>query len=609
MDLNNSEVKNDKKALVTMIIGVVALVALVVGATYAYFTVTNDNNFGTKTIIANIPDLGSVALTSGASLTLNMTRALMMEDNIGAYYATPSGEPSASLTETNIATATVTGAGTFDCDYTITITPSATSAAKNLYTVYSGMSGTETGEIVLKVGNTTYDFKTATLSGPVNLTGKFEDLQAGSDQTIKASLKFTNTSSVQNALKGTDITFTFTASAFSCTAVNDPAVNEVVEDPNAPVSAMFIAGEDFYDKIDDDATTFRRVNSLPSQYENSSYVVSTSNSINPIYMWYNSANTSMDYYSESEKIYLNPDSSDMFQGASFTSLDLTGLDSSKVEDMNGMFNSCRSLTTLNISNFNTSKVTDMANMFYNCEVLTSLNLSSFDTSNVTNMQAMFLGTTLSTLNLSNFNTSKVTDMSEMFQYARVTSLDLSNFDTSNVSNMGNMFFDAINLSTLNLSGFDFSRLWTSYSPGLFRDNFALRTIDLTNAILPRNSSYMFYALNGASFNLTTITLTNVNTSYVTDMSYMFANNQNLVGLDLSSFNTSNVTNMEGMFDGDSSLTSLDLSSFNLLNVLNTDYMFRDVQVTTGYARTQAEANIFNNSLDIPNDLTFTVKNG
>ena len=42
--------KENKKVIVPIILGVFALVVLVIGATYAYFTVSAPNNFGTKTI-------------------------------------------------------------------------------------------------------------------------------------------------------------------------------------------------------------------------------------------------------------------------------------------------------------------------------------------------------------------------------------------------------------------------------------------------------------------------------------------------------------------------------------------------------------------------------
>ena len=58
----------------------------------------------------------------------------------------------------------------------------------------------------------------------------------------------------------------------------------------------------------------------------------------------------------------------------------------------------------------------------------------------------------------------------------------------------------------------------------------------------------------------------LNTSNVTDMSWMFSDCEALTSIGLSHFDTSNVTNMRGMFNRCSSLLSLDLSHFNTSNV-------------------------------------------
>lgn len=122
------------------------------------------------------------------------------------------------------------------------------------------------------------------------------------------------------------------------------------------------------------------------------------------------------------------------------SFNSSGLNTSNVTNMGGMFYSC-ALTSLDLSNFDTSNVTDMNDMFSFCRLLTSLNLSSFDTSNVTDMSGMFsMCTALTSLNLSNFDTSKVTKMNEMFtSCSALTSLDLSHFNISNVTDMAYMF--------------------------------------------------------------------------------------------------------------------------------------------------------------------------
>ena len=45
-----------------------------------------------------------------------------------------------------------------------------------------------------------------------------------------------------------------------------------------------------------------------------------------------------------------------------------------------MFNGCGGLKSLDLSHFNTSKVDDMSGMFYACRGLTSLDLSGWDLS-------------------------------------------------------------------------------------------------------------------------------------------------------------------------------------------------------------------------------------
>ena len=100
---------------------------------------------------------------------------------------------------------------------------------------------------------------------------------------------------------------------------------------------------------------------------------------------------------------------------SVKSIDCSGMDTSSVTDMNGMFSGCENLTSLNLSNFDTSKVTDMSGMFSGCENLTSLDLSNFDTSKVTDMDWMFFSCkSLAFINFEKFNAQNVLNMSFMF---------------------------------------------------------------------------------------------------------------------------------------------------------------------------------------------------
>ena len=73
--------------------------------------------------------------------------------------------------------------------------------------------------------------------------------------------------------------------------------------------------------------------------------------------------------------------------------------------------------------------------------------------------------------------------------------------------------------------------------------------------------------------LTSLDLTNLNTSQVTSMTKMFLSCTSLISLDLSYFITSQVAYMYGMFECCSSLTSLDLSNFNTSKVREMSAMF------------------------------------
>ncbi len=83
-------------------------------------------------------------------------------------------------------------------------------------------------------------------------------------------------------------------------------------------------------------------------------------------------------------------------------------------------------------------------------------------------------------------------------------------------------------------------------------------------------SWMFYGCR----NLTALDLSGFGTSAVTDMRWMFEGCKGLTALDLSGFGTSAVTTMYRMFYGCSGLTALDLSGFDTSAVWDMSYMFK-----------------------------------
>ena len=68
-------------------------------------------------------------------------------------------------------------------------------------------------------------------------------------------------------------------------------------------------------------------------------------------------------------------------------------------------------------------------------------------------------------------------------------------------------------------------------------------------------------------------LKNLNTSQITNFSYMFADCPKLTTLDLSNFDTAKATSYSSMFSGDTTLTSVDLSNFTVTDNALTFNMF------------------------------------
>lgn len=106
---------------------------------------------------------------------------------------------------------------------------------------------------------------------------------------------------------------------------------------------------------------------------------------------------------------------------------------------------------------------------------------------------------------------------------------------------------------------------------LFGDCSSLTSLNLSG-LATSNVTEMSYMFSGCS-NLTSLNISNFNTSKVTEMSGMFNGCSKLSHLNVSSFNTSNVKSMSSMFSHCSNLVSLDLSGFNTSNVTNMWSMF------------------------------------
>lgn len=289
-----------------------------------------------------------------------------------------------------------------------------------------------------------------------------------------------------------------------------------------PTEVNLIKGEDFRNTVwrlspTRDIKHFERSSVAPPEGAATVHLEVDETSDYPFLGWVDEDRETFYYYTEAEKIYLNPDCKSMFASVDYEKIDLTPFDSSKVTSTYDMFSNLYGTKEIDFSKFNTSNVTNMGRMFYKNST-PKLDLSNFDTRNVIYMNAMFM------------------------EAWGIEELNLSSFDTSNVWFMGNMFKNTHKLKNLDVHHFNTQKV--------------------------KHMQYMFYG-SGA----TSLDLSHFDTSKVEDMSKMFAEMANITELDLSNFNTSNVKDMSRMFDHTAELRTLDLSNFNTSKVTDFSKMF------------------------------------
>ena len=387
---------------------------------------------------------------------------------------------------------------------------------------------------------------------------------------------------------------------------------------HVPTTATFLPGPMFNKMLTSvnsslDMKSFRHAPFAPANLS-SATVVSTADSESPIYLWYDSTDKNIYWWSEADTVYTNEDCSEMFASINTGSsnhvelIDVTGINTSKTKNMSRMFKSGPLLIkNINLNDLDTSNVEDMSYMFStsgasNPVDVDLIDFSRFNTSKVKDMRGMFKGSYLSSVDLSRFDTSNVKDMSLMFQEAKnLTHVNLTGFNTRNVQNMSQMFAGANKLVSLDLSGWQNNELTDTSI--MFYNASSLTSLNLTG-FKTSNVLTMANMFSGAS-TLTTLDLSSFDTSKVTSMNYMFHGMTALTNLNISSFNTGNVVDMSGMFAG-LQLSSLNLAHFDTKNVINMSSMFQGMEKLTNLnisnfdtRKVNNMSNMFFDSMTIP----------
>lgn len=177
-------------------------------------------------------------------------------------------------------------------------------------------------------------------------------------------------------------------------------------------------------------------------------------------VWFWIDGTTVKWYSEADVVYVHEDASGMFEGwTAATNIVLPSeLNYENVTNVSAMFKDCTSLVAANVGPLSAAPFTDMSNMFSGCGNLTTLvSFTGLNTSIVANMSGMFKDcASLATIDLSSFTTEALTDTSSMFEgCTSLNSLKLGpGFTCKNVITMESMFKNCSSLVKLDLTTFD-----------------------------------------------------------------------------------------------------------------------------------------------------------
>ena len=261
----------------------------------------------------------------------------------------------------------------------------------------------------------------------------------------------------------------------------------------------------------------------------------------PIYAWFD--NGTIYYYSENEKIYMNPDSSYMFCSLDqLTTVDFASIDTSLVKNMAYLFNYTGQYAnsfSIDVSNFDVSNVVDMTYLFRsaarNAQTINIAGLSNWDVSNVEKSNEMFASFA------TNGKDVKLTIHNWKFN------------EKANLEYMFAFFAESANSVDLDLTGWDLSKI--------------------------KSTSYMFHDFADGSRDVK-LKVKDWDTSGVENMSLMFNHAfyySEYIDMDFSTWDTSNVKNMECMFQdfGNTAKYSMKLNftGWDTSSVTNMSNMF------------------------------------
>ena len=568
----DNKVSNKYFYIISVIVALL-VIGITISASFAFFTNSGSANTGKATVI-----------TSG-SLSLELVDGNVVGTTNGMV-------PGDFVTKTFI----VRNTGTIDTVYDVYFSEVYNTFADKSDLVYS-LSSSDGGY------NTISDQVIPSTSGDESKIINAYSINAGESHTYTLTIKFLSKNENQDDNKGK----TFSGK-LQINEYKDYEIKYALLDTGSNVRSRwnYLAGSGKIKSI-------QRANSLV----NTDNVISTQDSQYPVYTWYD--NGIIYVYSEANKLKLNQNCSYMFNLYYLESIDENMFDASDVVNMSYMFYYTLNLKSLDLSDFNSNIVENMSGFLCDSGV-ESVDISGINTSHVTNMNELFRSTkSLTNVNFGDhFVTDNVQSMRYLFYRTALEELDLSNWNTSSLTDASDIF-DESSIKKVNVSNWDFTHFSTSYtmmSPlsQLFSGNniveIIARNIKLDSANLENSFNTLSevtkiditgidvgskqISMRKSFYNCpkleTIIGLTDLDTSNITNMYFMFRST-NIKTLDLSNFDTSNVEDMFYMLSIMPNLTTVYVSDkWNVSNVSETAGLFDECPNIVGGAGTTYDSN-------------------
>ena len=242
--------------------------------------------------------------------------------------------------------------------------------------------------------------------------------------------------------------------------------------------------------------------------------------------------------------------------------------------------------TLEIKLIGIMNITNMNHMFSGCSTLFSIpDISNLNTTNVKYMNSMFRGCkSLSSLpDISKWNMSNVWDYADIFYGCENMDKEINiiykiNKNDKNIQIFGTKFVNNNKDKCKIIYNGKEQELIDKINMEMLDKNAEILEVKLKVLKNITDLSYMFGSegvAGGCKSIISLPDISNLNTSYTTNMSNMFHGCSSLKFLpDISTWNTSNVKDMSNMFFSCSSLVSLpDISRWNVSNVKKMSQMF------------------------------------